>query len=185
MGDENAPPTPFHQLVVSTLKRSANTSIYLIVAPFELLETMLPNSKSDLHERSASRLKMLKHDPRLSSQERARLHIFDHRGATFLSLALRDPNTTDRRGLAVVTPRWFSDEAGPQRMYFAIEEVVAPEVFKKFIEPIYPRIKVEEKRLRRQTNRTLGGRSIEQICDDLGAVDDPFLAQLATWPIDS
>jgi hypothetical protein len=184
IGDQEAPPSIIHQLVVAALKRNRKTSIYLIVAPFELLESMLPNSKSDLQDRSASRLKMLKHDPRLTSQERARLHIFDHRGAIFLSVALRDPNTDDRRGLAVVTPRWFSDEAGPQRMFFAIEEATAPDIFKKFIEPIYPRIKVDENRLRRQADRTLGGRDIDQICVDLGAKDDPFLSQLADWPLD-
>jgi TIR domain-containing protein len=183
MGDRDTPPSLLHQLVVSTLKRDPSTCVYLVIAPFELLDMMLPNSMFDLQGRSASRLLMLAKDPRLMPEERARLHIFDHRGATFLSVALRDPNSIDRRGLAVATPRWFSDEAGPQRMFFAIEESAAPEVFRKFIEPLYPRIKVEEKRLAEQPDRTLGGRNIEDICRALGVTEDPFTSKLSAWSL--
>ncbi len=185
MGDRGTPPSLLHQLVVRTLKRSRETSIYLIVAPFELLEKMIPNSIADLQGRSAARLKMLQHDPRLTPAERSRLHIFDHRGATFLSVALRDPNSgTAQSGLAVVTTRWFKDEAGPQRMFFAVEETTAPEIFKAFILPIYPSIKIEEASLARQHDRTLGGRNIDRICTELGVnEDDPFLSELAGHPL--
>jgi hypothetical protein len=184
MGNRGTPPGILHRLIVNAIKRNAHTSVYLIIAPFELLEKMIPNSIADLQGRSAARLKMLQHDPRLAPQERARLHVFDHRGATFLSVALRDPNVpAERRGLAVVTTRWFKDEAGPQRMFFAIEEAVAPEVFKAFVLPIYPSIKVDEVSLSKQDDRTMGGRNIDQICSALGVDDDPFMAELATHPL--
>lgn len=184
MGNRGTPPSPLHQLIVETLKRNVRASIYLIIAPLELLEKMIPNSIADLQGRSAARLKMLQHDPRLSPQERARLHIFDHRGATFLSVALRDPSVPgERRGLAVVTTRWFKDEASPQRMFFAIEEAAAPEVFKAFVLPIYPSITIEETSLSRQDDRTMGGRNIDQICAALGVEDDPFGTELADHPL--
>jgi hypothetical protein len=184
VGDRGTPPGLLHQLVVKALKRSPSTSVYLVVAPFELLEKMIPNSIADLKCRSAARLKMLQHDPRLTPQERSRLHIFDHRGATFLSVALRDPNAqTERLGLVVVTTRWFRDEAGPQRMFFAVEEASAPEVFKAFIRPIYPSIKIEETSLALQTDRTMGGRNIDQICAALNVSDDPFLEELSEHPL--
>lgn len=88
MGDRDTPPTMFHQLIVSALKRDESVSVYLVVAPFELLDMMLRNSRADLQSRSAARLLMLAMDPRLTDAERRRLHIFDHRGATFLSVAL-------------------------------------------------------------------------------------------------
>jgi hypothetical protein len=184
MGDRGTPPGLLHQLVVATLKRSAQTTVFLVVAPYELLEKMVPNSIADLKGRSASRLKMLQHDPRLSPQERSRLHIFDHRGATFLSVALRDPGyPSERRGLAIATSRWFKDEAGLHRMFFAVEEASAQEVFKAFVAPLYPSIKVDETSLSLQPDRSLGGRTIDQICAELGAADDPFSPQLSTHPL--
>lgn len=184
MGDRGTPPGLLHGLVVQALRRDAAASVYLVLAPFEMLDRVVPNSTADLRGRSAARLKMLRHDPRLTQQERARLHIFDHRGATFLSVALRDPgNEGAPRGLAVVTPRWFSDEAGPQRMFFAIEQAATPEIFNAFIGPIYPRIKVDEVSLAAQPDRSLGGRDIDQICAALGVEDDPFTALLAAHPL--
>jgi len=185
MGNRGEPPTEFHQLVVKTLKRPEAPSIFLVLAPFELLKLMVENAYFDLKARSAARLQMLARDPRLTQEERSRLHIFDHRGATFLSVAIRDPGTGTQSGLAVATPRWFGDQTGPHRMFFAIQEHSAPLVFKRFIEPIYSSIRIDEARLSAQADRTLGGRSVEQICQALNVPEDPFMPSLQTWELNA
>ena len=177
MGDRGTPPGLLHNLIIDKIKQNKHATVYVVLAPYELLEQMIPNSIADLKGRSAGRLKLLQHDPQLTEDERKRLHIFDHRGATFLSIALRFRGGVDnQKGLVVVTPRWFKDEAGPQRMFFAIEQDINPEVFKAFIAPIYPSIKVDEVSLRTREDSTLGGRTIDEICSELGVEDDPYLA---------
>jgi hypothetical protein len=102
-------------------------------------------STGDLKDRSAARLQMLQHDPRLTPQQQSRLRIFDHPGAMFLSVAIRDPDfTSSDDGLAVVTPRWFKDETSHQRMFFAVEQRVNPEMFKAITGEIYPSIKLDQ-----------------------------------------
>lgn len=179
MGDRGTPPGLLHNLIINKIKENKHATVYVVLAPYELLEQMVPNSIADLKGRSAGRLKLLQHDPRLTADERKRLHIFDHRGATFLSVALRfSGGVYHENGLVVVTPRWFKDEAGPQRMFFAIEQDMNPEVFKAFIAPIYPSIKVDEVSLRTRKDSTLGGRTIDEICSELGVEDDPYLASM-------
>jgi hypothetical protein len=179
MGDRGTPPGLLHEVIINTIKKNKHATVYLVLAPYELLEQMVPNSIADLKGRSAGRLKLLQHDPRLTVDERKRLHIFDHRGATFLSIALRFSGGIDNdKGLVVVTPRWFKDEAGPQRMFFAIEQAINPEVFKAFIAPIYPSIKVDEVSLRTRGDSTLGGRTIDEICSELGIEEDPYLVSM-------
>jgi hypothetical protein len=179
MGDLGTPPGLLHTLIIDKIKENKHATVYVVLAPYELLEQMVPNSIADLKGRSAGRLKLLQYDPRLTEDERRRLHIFDHRGATFLSIALRLSGGPDNgKGLVVVTPRWFKDEAGPQRMFFAIEQNINPEVFKAFIAPIYPSIKVDEVSLRTRKDSTLGGRTIDEICSALGVEDDPYLVSM-------
>ena len=179
MGDRGTSPGPLHEVIINTIKQNKDATVYIVLAPYELLEQMIPNSIADLKGRSAGRLKLLQNDPRLTVNERKRLHIFDHRGATFLSIALRFSGGIDNdKGLVVVTPRWFKDEAGPQRMFFAIEQSINPEVFKAFIAPIYPSIKVDEVSLRTRGDSTLGGRTIDEICSELGVEEDPYLVSM-------
>ena len=184
MGEPGMLPGLLHNLVIQTLKRRSDTLVFLILAPFELLEMLHHNAIRDLRNRSAPRLKMLQHDPRLTSQERGRLHIFDHPGAMFLAAAIRDPDPTiSNHGLVVVTPRWFKDETGPQRMFFAVEQRVNPEIFKTIIGPIYPSIKVDRGSMTGIGQEKLGGRSIDEICRALDTQEDPFTGQLSVLPL--
>jgi hypothetical protein len=184
MGDPGTEPGLLHQLIVKTLISNSRAVVYLVIAPYELLEIMWEKGKDDLRDRSAMRLKMLQHDPRLSEEQRGRLHIFDHIGATSLSMALRDPSATGApRGLVVVTPRWYRDEAGPSRMYFAVEQSQNREAFGALVDQIYPSIKVDMGAFARKKPPYLGGRTIDEICSELGVDDDPYLPRLAGFAI--
>jgi len=98
----------------------------------------------------------------------------------FLSVAIRDPDfTSSDDGLAVVTPRWFKDETSHQRMFFAVEQRVNPEMFKAITGEIYPSIKLDQGLLTGTARGEMGGRSIDKICEMLGVTPDPFTEQLA------
>ena len=184
MGDPGTPPSVLHNLVITTLKRQLDTVVFLVLAPFELLGQLHHNAIRDLRFRSAKRLRMLQHDPRLSGDERGRLHIFDHPGAMFLSAAIRDPDSSSiDTGLVVLTPRWFKDEAGPQRMFIAVEPRTNLDLFKAVVAPIYPSIKVDRGSLTGVGGVQLGGRNIDEICAALEVEDDSFAARLADMPL--
>ena len=180
MGDRGMPPTLLHNLIVEVLKTKNDSQVFLAVAPHELLAQLHHTAIRDLKDRSAARLQMLQHDPRLTPQQQSRLRIFDHPGAMFLSVAIRDPDfTSSDDGLAVVTPRWFKDETSHQRMFFAVEQRVNPEMFKAITGEIYPSIKLDQGLLTGTARGEMGGRSIDKICEMLGVTPDPFTEQLA------
>jgi hypothetical protein len=109
----------------------------------------------------------------VSPPEQSRLRIFDHPGAMFLSIAIRDPDfTSSEHGLVVVTPRWFKDETSHQRMFFAIEQRANPEIFNAITGEIYPSIKVDQGLLTGSAQDRMGGRSIDKICQALGVESD-------------
>jgi hypothetical protein len=130
---------------------------------------------------------MLQHDPHLKPVETARLRICDHPAAMFLSAAIRDPDPPDDPnsddGLIIVTPRWLSDTAGPQRMYFAVHRRTNKDVFDRLIEPFLPiRVEVEGRSPASKIvgpitatlfaeDKKLGVRTIDQVCNELGLAD--------------
>jgi predicted nucleotide-binding protein len=184
MGDRGTPPELLHNLIVQVLKTRRDSLVFVVIAPHELLAQLHYTAIRDLKDRSAARLQMLQHDPRLTRDERARLRIFDHPGAMFLSAAIRDPDfTSSEDGLAVVTPRWFKDEISHQRMFFAVEQRVNPEIFKAITGQIYPSIKVDQGLLTGTARDGMGGRSIDEICRTLGVKQDPFRKQLSSFPV--
>jgi predicted nucleotide-binding protein len=183
MGDRGTPPSLLHNLIVEVLTTKPDSLVTLAVAPHELLAQLHHTAIVDLKERSAARLQMLQHDPRLTPQEQSRLRIFDHPGAMFLSIAIRDPDfTSSEHGLAVVTPRWFKDETSYQRMFFAVEQRANPEIFRAITGEIYPSIKVDQGLLTGSAQDRMGGRSIDKICQMLGVVPDPFTELLSRLP---
>lgn len=184
MGDRGTPPALLHNLIVQVLKARRDSLVLLAIAPHELLAQFHYTAIRDLKDRSAARLQMLQHDPRLDPQQQGRLRIFDHPGAMFLSAAIRDPDfTSSEHGLAVVTPRWFKDEISHQRMFFAVEQRVNPEIFKAITGQIYPSIKVDQGLLTGTARDRMGGRSIDEICQTLGVAPDPFTEQLSSFPV--
>jgi Predicted nucleotide-binding protein containing TIR-like domain len=180
MGDRGTPPALLHNLIVKVLTVNDDSQVFLAIAPHELLAQLHHTAFRDLKDRSAARLQMLQHDPRLDQQQQSRLRIFDHPGAMFLSVAIRDPDfTSSKDGLAVVTPRWFKDEISHQRMFFAVEQHVNPEIFKAITGQIYPSIKVDQGILTGTAQDKMGGRSIDEICRTLGVAPDPFTDKLS------
>jgi len=68
-------------------------------------------------------------------------------------------------------------------MFFAVEERVNPDIFRTMIGPIYPSIKIDRGSMTGMDGKVLGGRTIEQICNELRVEADSFAGHLADWPL--
>lgn len=122
LNDEN-----FLPFLRSKLETQPELNIKIVGTSYEILESLAERHANEL-ARSIGQLKDWIEE--LDEQQRARVTVLFHPGASSLSSMIRDPDD-DANGAAIFTAKWLTDVEPSNRIFCVIERWNTPEIFNK------------------------------------------------------
>lgn len=114
------------------IKKNKSLRLTLIMTTIDALMAISPHPEDETKTEYIQTLNELRDFlDRLTKDERKRIRIHFHRGASSLSMAIRDPDS-EKRGELVFQPKWSTEMEPHNRVFCAIRHWEHPEIFKKY-----------------------------------------------------